>query len=88
MLSARLLCRDPLNGPLRIEFALEFCPDDGHCQKGSTIWGRCVDLLRDANEVNVLFLDVFQEGEVVSLVAREAGEAMNDDRVELFQAPS
>jgi hypothetical protein len=29
--------------------------------------------------------DVFQEGEVVPLVARKAGEAMDDDGIEVLQ---
>jgi hypothetical protein len=69
VLPARLLRGDPLNGPLRIEFALEFRPDDGHGEEGAPIGSRGVDLLGDADEVDVVLPDVLQEGEVIALVA-------------------
>jgi len=57
VLTARLLGGNPLDGPLGVEFALEFGPDDGHREEGPAIGSGGVDLLRDANEVDVLLAD-------------------------------
>jgi hypothetical protein len=69
VLAARLLRGDPLNGPLGIEFPFEFRPDDGHRKESPPVRCRRVDLLGDADEVDVLFPDVLQEGKVIPLVA-------------------
>jgi hypothetical protein len=69
VLPARLLGGDLLNGPLGIEFPFEFRPDDGHCKEGPPIRCRRVDLLGNADEVDVLFPDVLQEGKLIPLVA-------------------
>ena len=81
----RLLGSDPLDSSFGVQFAFELRPDDSNGEEGPAIRSRGVDLLRDADEIDVLLADVLQEGEVIALVARQSGKAVDDDGVEVLQ---
>jgi hypothetical protein len=65
-----LLNGNGLGCSLGVELALKFRPNDRHAQKGTAIGSGRVDLLGDANKVDVVFPKIFEEREVITFVAR------------------
>ncbi|HVS08061.1 MAG TPA: hypothetical protein VHK65_18090 [Candidatus Dormibacteraeota bacterium] len=70
MFTAILFDRNGLRRSLGVELALKFRPNDRHAQKGTAVWSCRVDLLGDANKVDVVFPKIFEEREVITFVPR------------------
>ncbi|MEO6795786.1 MAG: hypothetical protein ABI401_16335 [Candidatus Dormibacter sp.] len=69
VLTAILLHRNRLRRSLGVEFALQFSPHDSHPEERTAVRRRGIDLLSDADKVDVVFSKLLEEREVIALVA-------------------